>query len=160
MVYLGSLTNFDLIYAWTQDKCVPLVREITFENGEVRIFSIVLLMRFLRQNQNVSFSVSNSHQSHALRALFLAENSCQVMSFHSFGAFWLDLKFAGGRFVVVSHTAEERDGNRAHRSRKKCLGICAVWTLGHCECARVRTCVSVGTCGCVTPQVGCTIRPK
>lgn len=35
MVYLGSLTNFDLTYAWTQDKCVPLVREITFENGEV-----------------------------------------------------------------------------------------------------------------------------
>ncbi|XP_069476705.1 endoplasmic reticulum resident protein 44 [Ambystoma mexicanum] len=34
MVYLGSLTNFDLAYAWTQDKCVPLVREITFENGE------------------------------------------------------------------------------------------------------------------------------
>ncbi|PKU48861.1 hypothetical protein llap_832 [Limosa lapponica baueri] len=34
MVYLGSLTNFDLFYAWTQDKCVPLVREITFENGE------------------------------------------------------------------------------------------------------------------------------
>lgn len=34
MIYLGSLTNFDLTYAWTQDKCVPLVREITFENGE------------------------------------------------------------------------------------------------------------------------------
>ncbi|XP_063778725.1 endoplasmic reticulum resident protein 44 [Pseudophryne corroboree] len=34
MVYLGSLTNSDLAYAWTQDKCVPLVREITFENGE------------------------------------------------------------------------------------------------------------------------------
>uniref|UniRef100_A0A8C8FAW1 Thioredoxin domain-containing protein n=1 Tax=Oncorhynchus tshawytscha TaxID=74940 RepID=A0A8C8FAW1_ONCTS len=34
MVYLGSLTNFDLTYAWAQDKCVPLVREITFENGE------------------------------------------------------------------------------------------------------------------------------
>ncbi|XP_040209275.1 endoplasmic reticulum resident protein 44 [Rana temporaria] len=34
MVYLGSLTNFDLAFAWTQDKCVPLVREITFENGE------------------------------------------------------------------------------------------------------------------------------
>lgn len=61
MVYLGSLTNFDLIYAWTQDKCVPLVREITFENGEVRIFSVILFLRFLPQNQNVSFSVSNSH---------------------------------------------------------------------------------------------------
>lgn len=35
MIYLGSLTNFDLAYAWAQDKCVPLVREITFENGEV-----------------------------------------------------------------------------------------------------------------------------
>ncbi|KAG5271896.1 hypothetical protein AALO_G00185330 [Alosa alosa] len=34
MVYLGTLTNFDLTYAWAQDKCVPLVREITFENGE------------------------------------------------------------------------------------------------------------------------------
>ncbi|XP_012675896.2 endoplasmic reticulum resident protein 44 [Clupea harengus] len=34
MVYLGSLINFDLTFAWTQDKCVPLVREITFENGE------------------------------------------------------------------------------------------------------------------------------
>ncbi|XP_041649159.1 endoplasmic reticulum resident protein 44 [Cheilinus undulatus] len=34
MVYLSSLTNFDLTYTWAQDKCVPLVREITFENGE------------------------------------------------------------------------------------------------------------------------------
>ncbi|CAL8290856.1 unnamed protein product [Merluccius merluccius] len=34
MVFLGSLANFDLSYAWAQDKCVPLVREITFENGE------------------------------------------------------------------------------------------------------------------------------
>ncbi|XP_042638170.1 endoplasmic reticulum resident protein 44 [Orycteropus afer afer] len=34
MVYLGSMTNFDLTFNWIQDKCVPLVREITFENGE------------------------------------------------------------------------------------------------------------------------------
>lgn len=37
MIYLGTLSNFDLIYAWAQDKCVPLVREITFENGEVSL---------------------------------------------------------------------------------------------------------------------------
>lgn len=45
MIYLGSLTNFDLTYAWAQDKCVPLVREITFENGEVccLLFFFVLL---------------------------------------------------------------------------------------------------------------------
>ena len=35
MVYLGSMTNFDGTYNWIQDKCVPLVREITFENGEM-----------------------------------------------------------------------------------------------------------------------------
>jgi len=34
MVFLGSLTNKDLLQTWTQDKCVPLVREITFKNGE------------------------------------------------------------------------------------------------------------------------------
>jgi len=34
MVYLGSLQNGDLFQAWTQDKCVPLVKEITFANGE------------------------------------------------------------------------------------------------------------------------------
>lgn len=43
MVYLGSMTNFDGTYSWIQDKCVPLVREITFENGEVWAFSCVLL---------------------------------------------------------------------------------------------------------------------
>uniref|UniRef100_A0A8D0N0L5 Endoplasmic reticulum protein 44 n=1 Tax=Sus scrofa TaxID=9823 RepID=A0A8D0N0L5_PIG len=34
MVYLGYMTNFDGTFNWIQDKCVPLVREITFENGE------------------------------------------------------------------------------------------------------------------------------
>ncbi|XP_071942733.1 endoplasmic reticulum resident protein 44-like [Antedon mediterranea] len=34
MLYLGPLTNFDLLHTWSNDKCMPLVREITFENGE------------------------------------------------------------------------------------------------------------------------------
>lgn len=32
--FKGSLTNFDELYAWVQEKCIPLVREITFENAE------------------------------------------------------------------------------------------------------------------------------
>lgn len=51
MVYLGSLTNFDLIYAWTQDKCVPLVREITFENGEVRLFLLFYIWGFFLETK-------------------------------------------------------------------------------------------------------------
>lgn len=32
--YKGSLANFDELNGWLQEKCVPLVREITFENAE------------------------------------------------------------------------------------------------------------------------------
>lgn len=32
--YPGSLTNFDELHIWVSEKCVPLVREITFENAE------------------------------------------------------------------------------------------------------------------------------
>lgn len=34
MIFTGNLANYDLLKAWANDKCVPLVREITFENGE------------------------------------------------------------------------------------------------------------------------------
>lgn len=34
LIYTGALTNYDVLKAWAQDKCIPLVREITFENGE------------------------------------------------------------------------------------------------------------------------------
>eukprot|EP00071_Canis_lupus_P047174 XP_022280731.1 endoplasmic reticulum resident protein 44 [Canis lupus familiaris] len=45
MVYLGSMTNFDGTYNWIQDKCVPLVREITFENGEVWLSDMCYLFK-------------------------------------------------------------------------------------------------------------------
>lgn len=32
--YRGSLSNYDELNVWAQEKCVPLVREITFENAE------------------------------------------------------------------------------------------------------------------------------
>lgn len=32
--YTGKLTNFDELNVWVASKCVPLVREITFENAE------------------------------------------------------------------------------------------------------------------------------
>ncbi|KAJ0180421.1 hypothetical protein K1T71_003825 [Dendrolimus kikuchii] len=30
----GNLQSFDELYSWVQEKCIPLVREITFENAE------------------------------------------------------------------------------------------------------------------------------
>lgn len=32
--FKGSLLSFDELYKWAQEKCIPLVREITFENAE------------------------------------------------------------------------------------------------------------------------------
>ncbi|KAI6203142.1 hypothetical protein M3Y94_00522200 [Aphelenchoides besseyi] len=32
--YTGPLANYDFLLKWTTDKCVPLIREITFENAE------------------------------------------------------------------------------------------------------------------------------
>lgn len=32
--YMGDLKSFDELNIWVQEKCVPLVREITFENAE------------------------------------------------------------------------------------------------------------------------------
>jgi endoplasmic reticulum resident protein 44 len=34
MVYIGSLTDYENLKTWAGDKCIPLVREITFENAE------------------------------------------------------------------------------------------------------------------------------
>jgi len=33
-VFMGDITNNNLVMKWVHDKCVPLVREITFQNGE------------------------------------------------------------------------------------------------------------------------------
>lgn len=32
--FTGNLNNFDELHIWVSEKCVPLVREITFENAE------------------------------------------------------------------------------------------------------------------------------
>lgn len=37
VAYIGSLTDFDGLLRWAQQSCVPLVREITFDNAEVSV---------------------------------------------------------------------------------------------------------------------------
>nr|AZI70945.1 endoplasmic reticulum resident protein 44 [Hippocampus abdominalis] len=67
MVFLGSLTNFDLTYAWAQDKCVPLVREITFENGEeLTEEGIPFLILFHLKEDNESLEKFQQEVAHQL----------------------------------------------------------------------------------------------
>jgi hypothetical protein len=35
VAFTGESNNYDMMLQWMHDKCVPLVREITFENAEV-----------------------------------------------------------------------------------------------------------------------------
>ena len=35
--FTGVIASFDVLKAWATDKCIPFVREITFENAEVSI---------------------------------------------------------------------------------------------------------------------------
>jgi hypothetical protein len=44
VLYEGDLGSYETIYAWANEKCTPLVREITFENAEVIFF---LFERFI-----------------------------------------------------------------------------------------------------------------
>ena len=32
----GDMKNYDLLHTWSGERCTSLVREITFENAEVR----------------------------------------------------------------------------------------------------------------------------
>lgn len=34
VTFMGNLKSFDETHIWVQENCVPLVREITFENAE------------------------------------------------------------------------------------------------------------------------------
>lgn len=36
--FVGQLTNPNELWNWAVDKCIPLVREITFQNAEVVFF--------------------------------------------------------------------------------------------------------------------------
>ncbi|CAK9812388.1 Endoplasmic reticulum resident protein 44 [Anthophora plagiata] len=90
--YQGSLTNFDELNVWAQEKCVPLVREITFENAEeltedglpflilfhapddvesVKMYKDVVARTLIDEKQNVNFLTADgikfAHPLHHLR---------------------------------------------------------------------------------------------
>ena len=33
--YDSEISNYEALFAWSNEKCTPLIREITFENAEV-----------------------------------------------------------------------------------------------------------------------------
>lgn len=56
-LYSGSLSDQGSFYAWTHDRCLPLIREITFENAEELTdegLPFLLLFHHVDDHQSVS----------------------------------------------------------------------------------------------------------
>lgn len=84
--YTGSLTNFDELYEWVQEKCIPLVREITFENAEeLTEEGLPFLILFHNPSDNESVK---KYKEVISRELQPEKRKCQIKSKHFCGLFF------------------------------------------------------------------------
>ncbi|XP_041482578.1 endoplasmic reticulum resident protein 44-like [Lytechinus variegatus] len=111
MIYLGPMTNVELLRAWSTDKCIPLVREITFENGEelteeglpflilfhnpddseiVRQFNDMILREVISERGNVNFLTADGTKfTHPLHHLGKTPKDLPVIAIDSFRHMYL-----------------------------------------------------------------------
>lgn len=104
--YEGDLSNYEALLQWTQDKCVPLVREITFENAEelteeglpflilfhkpddteiAERFTKAVMEQLLMEKHNVNFLTADGLKfSHPLHHLGKTSNDLPVLAIDSF----------------------------------------------------------------------------
>uniref|UniRef100_A0A6M2E328 Putative endoplasmic reticulum resident protein 44 isoform x3 n=1 Tax=Xenopsylla cheopis TaxID=163159 RepID=A0A6M2E328_XENCH len=109
--YLGSLSNMDELHIWIQDKCVPLVREITFENAEelteeglpflilfhapddlesVKKFNDIVHTELLDEKQNVNFLTADGKKfAHPLHHLGKGSSDLPLIAIDSFRHMYL-----------------------------------------------------------------------
>ncbi|XP_033219051.1 endoplasmic reticulum resident protein 44 isoform X2 [Belonocnema kinseyi] len=110
-IYKGSLQNFDELNIWTQEKCVPLVREITFENAEelteeglpflilfhapddlesMKQYKDVISSTLLDEKQNVNFLVADGLKfAHPLHHLGKSPSDLPLIAIDSFRHMYL-----------------------------------------------------------------------
>ncbi|KAF7272095.1 endoplasmic reticulum protein 44 [Rhynchophorus ferrugineus] len=109
--YPGSLTNFDELHVWVQDKCVPLIREITFENAEelteeglpflilfhspddkesIKKFNDVVKNELLSEKQSINFLTADGQKfAHPLHHLGKSEQDLPLIAIDSFRHMYL-----------------------------------------------------------------------
>ncbi|XP_060824183.1 endoplasmic reticulum resident protein 44 isoform X2 [Bombus pascuorum] len=109
--YHGSLNNFDELNVWAQEKCVPLVREITFENAEelteealpflilfhapddvesVKMYKDVVMKTLIDEKQNVNFLTANGVKfAHPLHHLGKSPADLPLIAIDSFRHMYL-----------------------------------------------------------------------
>lgn len=113
--YHGSLSNFDELNIWVQEKCVPLVREITFENAEelteeglpflilfhnpddldsVKDYKAIIEAELLSEKQNVNFLTADGKRfAHPLHHLGKSSEDLPLIAIDSFRHMYLFPRF-------------------------------------------------------------------
>uniref|UniRef100_A0A0K8TS55 Putative endoplasmic reticulum resident protein 44-like isoform x2 n=1 Tax=Tabanus bromius TaxID=304241 RepID=A0A0K8TS55_TABBR len=109
--YKGSLKNYDELNVWAQQKCVPLVREITFENAEelteeglpflilfhspddldsIKDYKAVIDTQLLSEKQNVNFLTADGKKfAHPLHHLGKSQDDLPLIAIDSFRHMYL-----------------------------------------------------------------------
>ncbi|XP_031783627.1 endoplasmic reticulum resident protein 44 isoform X1 [Nasonia vitripennis] len=109
--YHGSLTNYDELNIWAQEKCVPLVREITFENAEelteeglpflilfhdskdtesVKQYKDIVMNTMYDEKQNVNFLTADGYKfAHPLHHLGKKLSDLPLIAIDSFRHMYL-----------------------------------------------------------------------
>ncbi|BFZ22019.1 hypothetical protein BsWGS_25058 [Bradybaena similaris] len=111
LIYTGSLTDFTELYQWCAIKCVPIVREITFENAEelteeglpflilfhhpddtasVDLFTQEVHNQLLNEKANVNFLVADGIKfAHPLHHLGKSTSDLPLLAIDSFRHMYL-----------------------------------------------------------------------
>jgi len=109
--YRGSLSVFDELNIWVQEKCVPLVREITFENAEelteeglpflilffnpddvnpVKDYKAIVETQLISEKQNINFLIADGKRfAHPLHHLGKAQSDLPLIAIDSFRHMYL-----------------------------------------------------------------------
>lgn len=134
-MFTGDAANHDELFAWARDHCNPMVREITFENGEelteeglpflimfydpdehapVDDFTEIVNKRFPQERGNINFiTADGSKFAHPLRHLGMTKKDLPVLAFDTFKHMHLFKRFANvyregilEKFVDDLHTGK------------------------------------------------------
>ncbi|XP_050503217.1 endoplasmic reticulum resident protein 44-like [Diabrotica virgifera virgifera] len=109
--YPGGFTNFDELHNWALEKCVPLVREITFENAEelteeglpflilfhapddkdsIRTFNQIVLTELYSEKSSINFLTADGKKfAHPLHHLGKSEKDLPLIAIDSFRHMYL-----------------------------------------------------------------------
>ncbi|XP_028513934.1 endoplasmic reticulum resident protein 44 [Exaiptasia diaphana] len=135
IVYLGNLNDYESLKTWAGDKCIPLVREITFENAEelteeglpflllfynptdrksIEEFKDEVAKQLIHEKGKVNFLIADGKKfSHPLHHLGKAEKDLPLIAIDSFRHMYLfskyeDMKIPGKlkQFVFDLHSGK------------------------------------------------------